>query len=102
MTLYRVTCDGVGIYEAFKKAVNCKTWCEFKQSEEVTWLPVPPNYTDRKDLKSYFKETGLEKFKDTALKKIAEVVKKEISIEAVTIANDKIVYEDEYQVVVSG
>ena len=98
--LYRVTYNGVGIYEAFKNACTYDEWKSFKNSDAVKWLPVPKAYGKDTNNTSYFTELGYSKFKKNVYPIIAQKLDKgSIKVDEVTLSTDP-VYSDLYQVVV--
>ena len=105
---YRITCNQKGIYEYLKKDLLCnkleKEWKEFINSEKVNWLKKPPVYSDRlKKYNSYFTKKGYEMFNDKTLPLITKWIDKNlIVVETVKIDKEKIIYSDEYQIVVES
>ena len=98
--LYRVTYNGVGIYEAFKNACTYDEWKSFKNSDAVKWLPVPKAYGKDTNNTSYFTELGYSKFKKNVYPIITQKLDKgSIKVDEVTLSTDPI-YSDLYQVVV--
>lgn len=101
---YRLTYNGIGIYEALKKEMFNKThtpdaWIEFKNSPECNWLPLPPTYGD--DNASYFTEAGYNKFMELTMPIVNEYISAEdIKTEVSKVPANAIVYEDEYQFVI--
>lgn len=101
---YRLTCNGIGIYEALKKEMFNKThtpdaWIEFKNSPECNWLPLPPTYGDNNA--SYFTEVGYNKFMELTMPIVNEYISSEdIETEVSDIPSNAIVYKDEYQFVI--
>lgn len=91
--IYRVTYNGVGIYEAYKKLVGKEEWLLFLQNENNKWLPKPPYYNDT--CKSYFTERGLERFNKLTLpimlKKLDET---KINIDILNM------YKDDFQIII--
>lgn len=101
---YRLTYNGIGIYEALKKEMFNKThtpdaWIEFKNSPECNWLPLPPTYGN--DNASYFTEAGYNKFMELTMPIVNEYISAEdIKTEVSKVPANAIVYEDEYQFVI--
>lgn len=101
---YRLTYNGIGIYEALKKEMFNKThtpdaWIEFKNSPECNWLPLPPTYGDNNA--SYFTEAGYNKFMELTMPIVNEYISAEdIKTEVSKVPANAIVYEDEYQFVI--
>ena len=89
---FRITCEGIGIYEYLKNYLwnnisnPSEVWDNFIKSNKTNWLNKPDIYTDEaKEYRSYFTEWIDRNF---------------IKIEKVMIDDDKIVYQDEYQIVI--
>lgn len=105
---YRITCNKIGIYEYLKRDLVCnkleKEWKEFINSEKVNWLKKPPVYNDElKKYYSYFTEKGYEMFNVKTLPLITKWIDLNlIVVEIVEIDKEKIVYSDEYQIVVEN
>lgn len=105
---YRITCDGVGIYEYLKKYLwnnysnALQIWNDFIKSNNTNWLIKPNCYTDKtKEYCSYFNEFGYENFLEKTLPLITEWLDEDsIKVENVKIDENKIIYQDEYQVVI--
>lgn len=101
---YRLTYNGIGIYEALKKEMFNKThtpdaWIAFKNSPECNWLPIPPTYGG--DNASYFTEAGYNKFMELTMPIVNEYISAEdIKTEVSKVPANAIVYEDEYQFVI--
>ena len=97
---YRVTFNGVGIYEAYKSMVSEDTWRRFKASSACSWLPAPMSYGF--GYKSYFTKQGIDNFKTFTLLKIAKTIPLNmIKIEEVVIRKSRsIVYQDTFQIIV--
>lgn len=96
---YRVTYDGIGIYEALRNNVTRDEWINILKSDRITWLPKPPNYEFNN--RSYFTKTGYDTFVKKALPLIKKYLNpKKIKVEQCIIVGD-IVYEDKYQIVVN-
>lgn len=109
MKFYRLTYNGMGLYEALKKIIWKKSnnpkedWCNFKNSPNTNWLPIPPIYADEQSKYcSYFTETGYARFKSLTLPLIYKWIDKEkIDLYEVNMdTGNNIVYKDEFQIVV--
>lgn len=98
--LYRITYNGIGIYEAYKKACSFDEWRSFINSDAATWLDVPKIYNRDINHTSYFTKRGYELFqKNTYPIIIQKLNKRNIKVDQVVL-DIKPVYEDLYQVVV--
>ena len=105
---FRITCEGIGIYEYLKNYLwnnisnPSEVWDDFIKSNKTNWLNKPTIYTDEaKEYRSYFNVNGYEIFLEKTLPLITEWIDKNfIKIEKVMIDDDKIVYQDEYQIVI--
>ena len=102
-TFYRVSYDGIGIYEAYKNAVTPTKWHEFINSQNAKWLPKPSvkNYKD--SYASYFTETGYNTFSTKVLPLFMVALdSRKINIEKTKDINlrYKVVYEDTMQIVI--
>ena len=103
---YRITYNGVGIYEQLKKEMykinyNSSEWNKFKQSKACNWLPLPPSYCD--GYYSYFTKLGYDKFMKNTYPIIIEYLdKNNIDIEQCHIDKDSIIYQDKYQIVIDS
>lgn len=97
---YRVTYNGIGIYEAYKNKVGLTKWKKFKASPACLWLPAPMTYGF--GYVSYFTKRGIDCFRSFTLMEMAkELPLNMITIEEVPSVNTKnIVYQDEFQVIV--
>lgn len=97
--VWRVTYDGVGIYEAYRNSISDAEWHKFKNSSAAKWLPIPPKYGE--NYRSYFTYEGLQKFNKLVLPMIAKVLNpKKILIEEVPMSESpSVTYRDEYQLV---
>ena len=99
-SFYRVTYNGIGIYEAFKNACTYDEWRSFKNSDAVKWLPTPKVYGRDPNHISYFTELGYSKFKKNTYPIIIQKLdKNNIKVDKVMLSIDPI-YSDLYQVVV--
>lgn len=105
---FRITYDGIGIYEALKKQIwfvstePVKVWNSLKESDAFNWLSVP-NVYEQEDKKyySYFTETGYEMFKKLTLPVIKEWLEEsKMNTEELSCMTSRIVYQDEYQIVI--
>lgn len=103
---YRVTYNGVGIYEELKKEMykinyDSSEWKKFKQSNACNWLPLPPSYCD--GYYSYFTKLGYDKFMESTYPIITKYLDKDsISIKQCYIDKDSIIYQDKYQIVIDS
>lgn len=98
--LYRITYNGIGIYEAYKKVCSFDEWRSFINSDAATWLDVPKVYNRDINHTSYFTERGYEVFqKNTYPIMIQKLNKRNIKVDQVVL-DVKPVYEDLYQIVV--
>lgn len=104
---YRVSYNGVGIYEALKKAIWNSSlnpeviWDDIKNSSAFTWLKKPDFYPENGY--SYFTEVGYDLFiKNTYPIILKYIGKKDINIEKFIFNNDdlNIVYSDCHQIVI--
>lgn len=96
--LYRVTHNGIGIYEAMRKQCSAKRWKELLSSEVFTWLPKPKSYPNGN--LSYFTKEGIDKFNELVLPEAEKIVGDNITIDKID-SNEigKIVYRDKYQII---
>lgn len=96
---YRVSYNGIGIYQALKEAVDMRTWKMYLNSDIFTWLPSPKNYPP--DSRSYFTEDGYEMF----MYKVFPILEKHLVVSKIVIKRyyindiDDIIYRDKYQVI---
>lgn len=105
---YRVTCDGIGIYEYLKQYLwnnisNAdEVWNDFIKSDNTNWLNKPTLYNDKsKEYYSYFNMEGYKVFLEKTLPLITNWIDRNtIKTEIVKIHEEKIVYQDEYQIVI--
>lgn len=99
-SFYRVTYDGEGIYDAFKKKVSKHEWINFLSSGGTKWFPKPSvDYTGSNI--SYFTEKGYQMFLDKTLPLFDKYLDSD-KITTDIIRNkmdDKIIYRDDYQIV---
>lgn len=100
--LYRIEYmkKNIGIYEALKRSISFKEWQELLMSDNINWLPKPPEY--KGNYKSLFTEKGYEIFNQKTLPIIEKILNKEkISVIKYEESIDsKYVYFDEYQCVI--
>lgn len=87
---FKSTSEGIGIYEYLKKYLwnnisnPTEVWDNYIKSNKTNWLNKPTIYVDEsKEYSSYFNGNGYETF-----------------LEKTMIDDDKIVYKDEYQIVI--
>lgn len=109
VNLYRVTYNGNGIYDEFRKAVNDETWKSFLTSNAVKWLPKPPDgiYRNNKTdyiYNSYFTQDGFDTFNLKTLPIIKKYLDKDKIVKSIVNYNDikktqHIVYNDKYQII---
>ena len=103
---YRVTYNGIGIYEELKKEMykinyDSSEWKKFKQSNACNWLPLPPSYCD--GYYSYFTKLGYDKFMKSTYPVITKYLDKDtINIEQCYIDKNSIIYQDNYQIVIDS
>lgn len=105
---YRITCNGIGIYECLKRYLfnnfnnGNEFWTNFVNSEDVKWLKKPTIYDNsEKEYYSFFNLAGYELFLEKTLPLITKWIDKDtIKIDKVKIEEDKIAYQDQYQIVV--
>ena len=106
-TYYRVTYNGVGIYEALKQQIwnnsnfSKEDWLKFKNSASVNWLKTPNTYGNNNY--SFFTELGYSLFMKNTYPLIIQYLNKElINIEKYSfdIKNIKLIYSDEHQIVI--
>ena len=102
---WRVSYKDIGIYEAFKNCLcqmnKIDIWNKLKNSDIFTWLPLPNTYS--KNNRSFFTEIGYKEF----IEKTLPVMKQYLDNDSIVIKcfefdyqNLKIIYEDEYQIVI--
>lgn len=96
---YRITYNNKGIYNELKNNVNLDTWNSILSSDKIKWLPKPPSYAENN--KSFFTEKGYKKF----IENVLPLIEKYLNNDNITISSyskvDNIIYEDEYQVIIS-
>lgn len=97
---FRVTHDGIGIYEAMRRQISSKDWKKLLKSDNFTWLPKLKEYPP--ECRSYFTKDGMDKFNDLVYPIAAGIVGDNIKIEKFT-ADDisYIIYKDQYQIITS-
>lgn len=96
---YRVTANGIGVYEAYKNAVSEDEWKRFLDSDAAKWLPKPKVKGYQSSYLSFFTQEGFNKFSEKTLPIFKKVLKDSIMIEKLSLPSNTIVYEDKYQVV---
>ena len=76
---FRITCEGIGIYEYLKKYLwnnisnPSEVWDNFIKSNKTNWLNNPTIYADEsKEYRSYFNVNGYEIFLEKTLPLITE------------------------------
>lgn len=106
---WRVTYNGIGIYEAFKTELWNKldnpniVWNDLKNSNVFNWLKVPSVHYD--NCYSYFTKEGMDLFmKNTYPVFVKYLDENKIKIDSSTFEKEelKILYEDEHQIVVTN
>lgn len=104
---YRVTCNGIGVYEALKNEIwkssnqPKKDWETFINSSDVNWLKKPDGY--KSSNYSYFTELGYSLFKEKTYPKIIKWLdKNNIKCEKCYLneMDTYFAYSDEHQVVI--
>lgn len=96
---YRVTYDDEGVYNALKKNIGYDKWKELLNSDCLTWLPKPNLYTSKN--RSYFTKEGYAMFTSKTLSIVLEYLNEDrLKIDGYNTISDKIIYSDEYQVIV--
>lgn len=106
---YRVSCEGIGIYEYLKNylwsnVANPKEkWDKFINSKNTNWLNKPSLYNDNlKEYYSYFTKIGYKLFLEKTLPLITNCIDKAlIKTEIIEINKNEIVYQDNYQIVIA-
>lgn len=93
---FRVTYDGIGIYEAMKQHMSAEQWKKLLKSDKFTWLPKPKEYPS--DCKSYFTKYGMDKFNELVMPVATGCLGNNIKVEKFSDVGD-IVYRDQYQVI---
>lgn len=100
-TFYRITYNGIGVYQALKENITMNEWRRILNSELINWLPKPPEstYGTSDEFRSYFTEDGYDKFNQLTMPVICKYLdENKIKIETFTNVPG-IVYRDRYQVV---
>ena len=104
---WRVSYNGIGIYQALKNEIwnKCefpkKEWDVLKNSESFMWLNTPPFYNE--NCYSYFTELGYELFvKKTYPIFVKYLDEKNIIVDKFIFDDTKLnlVYNDEHQIVI--
>ena len=96
---YRVTYNGIGIYEAFRQLVPQRVWLRFLKSDHATWLPKPPEYAN--GYTSYFTKLGYDKFEQRTLPFMKQYLNiSNIHTEVYKNTNN-IIYRDMSQIIVN-
>lgn len=99
-SVYRVTYNGEGIYQALRQTVGPIEWKRILSSKEINWLPKPPNYTD--GYRSFFTQKGYDIF----MKKSYPFICRYLDWHNIKIEHNrvegKVIYRDEYQVVLDN
>lgn len=105
MFFYRVTVNNEGIYNALKSKLwivdnNPKQkWMELKNSSYFNWLKVPN--VEYNNCKSYFTQKGYENFTIYTLPLLKKYFNNdEILIEECYVDLQKVIYEDDDQIVI--
>ena len=101
-SLYRFTYNNKGIYDELKKSMPLDEWKKLKNSNSLSWLPVPDVY-DQSDIEytSLFTDSG----KRTFERKVMPIINKYLDSSKITLTkydmrdSDDIAYSDKYQVV---
>lgn len=97
---YRVSYNGVGIYEALKQAVTKDEWIKILKDPKITWLPKPPEYAN--GYISYFTPYGYKMFETHTYTLISKYLnEKDILAVKLSDLGSDIIYQDKYQVVVN-
>ena len=102
ITYYRVIDPETktGIYDAVKNKVSLDVWKRLLELPEINWLPKPKNsYADVDNYISFFTKKGLDKFTELTLPILKNIIPKVKILKTKTLPG-KIMYNDEYQVVV--
>ena len=104
---WRVSYNGIGIYESLKKEIwkKCENpkqeWEALKDSARFTWLNTPPFYND--NCYSYFTELGYKLFiKNTFPILVKYLDEKNIIVNKYIFDDTKLnlVHSDEHQVII--
>ena len=95
---YRVTHNGIGIYEAIRKHCSAGKWKELLSSKIFTWLPKPKEYPQNGI--SYFTKEGIDMFNELVLPEAEGILGDNIKVDTFTSSEiGNIVYRDKYQVI---
>lgn len=91
--------ENTGIYQALKEAAGWD-WKDIIKSENISWLPKPPEYNG--SYESYFTMKGYRKFQEKVMPVIEKYLDTTKIIEKYIdeIEQDSIVYSDEFQVII--
>lgn len=95
---YRITYNGVGIYEALKRRISTEEWKSLLEDPRITWLPKPPEYADGNI--SYFTAYGYRMFEKKTYPLIEKYFDEDILVVPLPSLDADIVYKDKYQVVI--
>lgn len=96
---YRVTYNGVGIYQALKERTTQEQWKLLLQDPAITWLPKPPEYAE--GMISYFTKYGYKMFEMYTYPLIEKYFDEDILVVPLRSLDEDIIYKDKYQVVVN-
>ena len=100
---YRLTYNGIGIYEAFKNNCSYNEWKDFLNSNAAKWLPKPKTYEDKNNLNSYFTNIGYDMFiKNTYPVFVKKLNSELVKIDIYTNISGNVLYKDKYQIVVEN
>lgn len=84
-TLYRITYNGIGVYEALRLTISKEDWDNFLNDDKVSWLLVPP-FEYKEGYQSFFTADGYERFKTETLPLISQYLdEKTIKTETIEI-----------------
>lgn len=99
-TFYRVTYNGIGIYEAMKKLCSFRRWKELLTSEIFTWLSKPKEYSNTNLF--YFTKEGIDKFNNLVLPEAEKILGNNIKLDTFNSSEiGNIIYRDKYQIITS-
>ena len=96
---YRISYNGIGIYQALKESIDMNTWRRYLHSDIFTWLPSHKNYPPNS--KSYFTQAGYNMF----MRKIFPVLERHLDPSLIIVNRyyiediDGVVYRDRYQII---
>lgn len=97
-TFYRVSYNGIGIYEALRQQVSAEQWKKYLKSDAFTWLPKPNEYAV--GYKSYFTKDGIDKYNELVAPIIDSVIGNNVTFETFKGSEiGNIIYRDQYQVI---